>query len=423
MVTTDRIMRDEPRLQADATLAEERAQPAPPQPDRRPPPPPAVQRPRRSRRVWRFVITALILVVVLGGLYAFNQFRQSMIAQYFASNVPPPTPVAGVTATVEDVPQYLQGIGSLKAVHQVTVAPQVDGRVEAILFEAGATVSEGQPLVQLDDDAEQAEVQVYQAQAKLAELNLGRAQELYERRTGPKTTVDENRAQLDQARANMERMQALIGYKVIVAPFSGQLGVRQVDFGQYVSPGSPIATLTDLSRLFVDFTLAESVRSQIVVGQAVTIAVDAFPGRDFAAKVTAIEPQVSTDTRTILVQATMDNPGNVLLPGMFANARVQLPPLKDVVTVPQTAVDYTLYGDSVFLIKESGKDDKGAPVLTVTRAFVETGQRFGNTVAILKGLKAGDMVVASGQLKLNNGAKVTLTDPGTLTPPETPPTY
>ncbi|MBX6321959.1 MAG: efflux RND transporter periplasmic adaptor subunit [Rhodospirillaceae bacterium] len=384
----------------------------------------APARPRRPRRRLRFALTALVLAAIGGALYYFNyHVKPAAIAQFMAANVPPPTPVATVRAVREDVPQYLEAIGSLKAVHQVTVAPEVEGRVEAILFEAGAKVSEGQPLVKLDDDAEQGELAVYQAQARLAEINLRRAMELYERRTGPRTTVDESQAQLDQARGNIRRMQALIEQKVIEAPFSGQLGVRQIEVGQYLSPGAPIATLTDLSRLYVDFTLPEGTRSQLSIGQAVEIRVDAFRDRTFQAKITAIEPQVSTDTRAILVEATLDNPGEILLPGMFANVRVVLPPLTGMITLPATAVDYSLYGDSVFLVTPAGEDGKGNPLYTVKRTFVETGQRFADKVAIVKGLNEGDLVVASGQIKLHNGATVSLSGSDGLTPPETPPTY
>jgi multidrug efflux system membrane fusion protein len=165
-------------------------------------------------------------------------------------------------------------------------------------------------------------------------------------------------------------------------------------------------TLTDLSQLWANFTLPEQVSSQIKVGQAVQIKADAYPGRIFKATVTAIEPQISQQTRTILIQATMDNADHALLPGMFANVQVVLPDAPDLVVVPETAVDYSLYGDAVFVVHEDGKDDKGQPILKVTRTFVTTGDRFDGKVAILTGLKGGERVAASGQLKLNNGAAV-----------------
>jgi membrane fusion protein, multidrug efflux system len=429
MVTTHRIMPDESRLDPGGARAEDPA----PRPGRTDVEHPQREAPgytqghvvpRRSKRRWVFAITALILIVLVGGFYYFNYFVvPAKIAEEMAKHAPPPFVVSGATAAAEDVPQYLEGIGSLKAVHQVTLAPQVEGRVEAILFEAGTKVDEGQPLVQLDDEAEKGDLLVYQAMERLGEVSLQRAQELYGRRTGPKTAVDESQAQRDQARGNIARVQALLDHKVVTAPFSGRIGVRQIEVGQYLSPGTMIATLTDLSQLYVNFTLPESTRSQISLGQAVKIGVDAYPGRVFDAKLTTVEPQVSTDMRQILLQATMDNPGEVLLPGMFASARIVLAPQKSVVTLPQTAVDYSLYGDFVYLLTEAGKDDKGKAIYTAKQTFVKTGQRFENKVAILEGLKPGEMVVSSGQIKLQNGARVQIGDGAPLTPPETPPAY
>jgi multidrug efflux system membrane fusion protein len=183
--------------------------------------------------------------------------------------------------------------------------------------------------------------------------------------------------------------------------------VRQVNVGGYVNPGGALVTLTDLSQLWANFTLPEQVAGQVRVGQDVAIKVDAYPGRLFKAKITAIEPQISQQTRTILVQATLDNPDHALMPGMFANAQVSLPDAPAMVVVPETAVDFSLYGDSVFVVHEE-KDADGKPVLKVTRTFVKTGDKFDGKVAILSGLNAGDRVAASGQLKLNNGTVVTI---------------
>ena len=369
----------------------------------------------------RFIIMAVALAIVFGGLYGFNRFRQHAIAEFFAKNKPPPAPVEASEAKAEAVPRYLSGIGTLAAMHQVTVAPEVGGRVTQIFFQAGAVVKAGDPLVQIYDKTDQADLLNFRAQAKLAEANLTRSRELVGRNFTPQSTVDQNQAQLDEANAGITRVQALISQKLVRAPFDGVLGIRLVDVGQYLSPGSSIVTLTDLSTLYVNFTLPEQTRSQVTVGQAVEVTADAFPGRIFAAKVTAIEPQVGADTRAITVQATMENPENLLLPGMFANARVVLAPQPNVVTVPETAVDFTLYGDSVYLIEENGKNDSGQPVYKATRTFVRTGDRFSNRVAILTGLKPGDRVASSGQLKLTSGASVTVTASNALATPSVVP--
>ncbi|MBX6368909.1 MAG: efflux RND transporter periplasmic adaptor subunit [Rhodospirillales bacterium] len=360
---------------------------------------------------------SLLVLLVLGGLYGFDRFRDQAIADFFAKNQPPPTPVAVAVAKLEDVPRYLPAIGTLAAVRQVTVAPEVAGRVTTISFEAGATVSAGAPLVQLNDKTERADLLALKAQARLAELNLARSRELLERQATAKATVDQQQAQLDEINANIQKTEAQIAYKLIRAPFDGVLGIRQVDIGQFLNAGTPIVTLTDLSRLYVNFTLPEQARPQLAVGQAVEITNDAFPGKVFAAQVTAIEPQVSVETRSIKVQATMENPEHLLLPGMFANVRVVLPPQKDVVTIPETAVDYTLYGNSVFVVREEKSED-GTPALKVVRTPVETGDRFMERVVVLKGVAPGDRVAASGQLKLSNGAPVTIKESSALTVPE-----
>jgi multidrug efflux system membrane fusion protein len=378
--------------------------------------------PGRLRKTIWFVVVALLLGLVFGGFYAFDRMRSQMTAQFFATMKPPPTPVAAATATARDMPRYLGAVGSLYAVHQVMVAPEVGGRVTQIFFQAGATVQAGDPLLQLNDKPEQGDLANFRAQARVAELNLGRSRELVTRQFTPQATVDQNTAILEQAQASIARTQAVIAQKQIRAPFAGQLGIRQVEVGQFLNAGGAVVTLTNLDTLYANFTLPEQSRSQLSVGQTVQVKVDAYPGRAFEAKLTTIEPQVVAETRTIKLQATLDNADHRLLPGMFANLAVVLPAEPNVVTVPETAVDYSLYGDAVFVIKEDGKDDKGQPILKVVRTFVKTGERFDNRVAILSGLAPGDRVAASGQLKLANGATVVINDSDSLKTPTVVPT-
>jgi multidrug efflux system membrane fusion protein len=377
-------------------------------------------KPTRRKTTRRMVIMVIALLVVGGALYGFNEFRKQAIANYFASNVPPPTEVAAAKAQVQPMPRYLEGIGSLVAVHQVTVAPQLAGRVTGIMFESGAQVKQGDLLVQLDDAVEKGDLLNYQAVARLAEANLRRNRMLAKQDFATQATIDQYQSQLDQARAGIAKTEAQIAQKRIVAPFSGVLGVRRIDLGQYLQAGTPVVTLTDLDTLYANFTLPEQNRGSVVVGQAVEIRVDAFPDRVFEAKVTAIEPQIDPQTRTMKVQATLNNPGRVLLPGMYANARVVLPPMPDVVMVPETAVDYSAYGESVYVIREEGKSPDGKPVLKAVQTFVQTGTRHNGMVAILSGVKPGEMVVKSGQVKLHNGAAVSIGKDQALTIPAKP---
>jgi membrane fusion protein, multidrug efflux system len=373
----------------------------------------------RPKTVRWFVIMVLLLAVVLGGLYGFNRFRTQAISNFFAHNKPPPVQISAVVVESQSVPRFAPGIGSLTAVHQVTINPEVGGRVTKIFFEPGQAVKAGDPLVQLNDAPDRGDLANYEAQARLAQISLLRSQMLHKNNFASQETVDQNQSQLDEARAQILKTDAIIAQKLIRAPFSGQLGVRQIDLGQYLTAGAAIVTLTDLSTLYVNFTLPSQMRPQISVGQQVNVTSDAYPGRIFTAKITTIEPQISPDTRTIEVQATMPNPGDALLPGMFVDAAVVLPPQLDTMVVPETAVEYTLYGDSVYVIRQDGKDTKGNPVLRAVRTPVKTGTRWDDKVAILSGLKPGERIVAAGQVKVQNGVQVAVTG----SPPPQPPTH
>ena len=367
-----------------------------------PPVPPA----SRRKALWVGGM-ALLMALLLGLLYAFNSFRSHAIADFFAHSRPPPAIVAMTVAERQSVPHYLGGIGSIAAVHQVTIASQVGGAVTQILFTAGQDVTAGQPLVQLDDGPEQGDLKNFEAQQRYDALTLKRNQELATKQAVAQSTVDQSQSLLDQANAGIAKTKALIAQKLIRAPFAGRLGVRLVEVGQYVAPGTAMVSLTDLSRLYINFTLPEQTAASLTAGQEVEIGVDAYPEQRFKAKINAIEPQVTADTRTIKLQAVMDNPEGKLLPGMFANVRVLLPARPDVITVPETAVENTLYGDSVYVVEPEGSDDKGQPLLKAKRVPVTTGEHVGGRVAILSGVKAGDRVVALGQNKvLFDGAAV-----------------
>ncbi|MBV9553199.1 MAG: efflux RND transporter periplasmic adaptor subunit [Alphaproteobacteria bacterium] len=376
--------------------------------------------PTPAKRRRRFVIVGLLLALVLGGLYGFNTWRQSMIHSYLTSMKPPPAQISAVAATSEAVPHFASGIGSLAAVRQVTVMPEVGGRITEIDFESGAHVKAGDKLVQINDAPDLGDLANYQAQARWAQVSLQRAQSLAKVQFGPQANVDQWQSQLDEAKAQIDKTQAIIAQKEIRAPFAGRLGVRQINLGQFLNPGAAIVSLTDLSTLYVNFTLPTQLAPQIAVGQKVELTADAFPGRKFEAKITTIEPQISASTRTIAVQATMPNPDEALLPGMFVNAAVVLPDQAPEVVLPETAVDYTLYGDSVYLIRQDGTDGDGKPILTAHRTPVTTGLRWNNKVAVLSGLKPGDQVVAAGQNKVQDNARVTVTGNAPPQPPANP---
>ena len=380
----------------------------------------AAKRPVRMG-LW-FVIVGVLLAALVGGLVWFNHFRSEMIKQFFANNKPPPTSVTVVEAKSEQIPNLLTAVGDLAAVHQVNVTSDVSGRITDIMFTAGASVKADSPLLQLFDGPEQGDLASFKAQATGASLALDRAKQLAARQFGPQSTVDAAQATYDQANAGIAKTEALISQKLVRAPFDGELGVRRVEVGQYLSAGTQIVTLTDLSMLYANFTVPEKASAALKVGQTVRLSVDAYPGRTFDGKITTIEPQILADTRNIRVQATIANPDHILKPGMFTTTTVVLPDKPPVITVPETAVDYTLYGDSVFLITEKKSDD-GKTSLSAVRTFVRTGDRVDGHAEILEGLKSGDRVVAVGQLKLQSGAAVAIsTDPPPPIPAK-PPRY
>src|SRR6267154_1489766 len=377
---------------------------------------------RPVRMVRWFIIVGLLLTLLVGGLVGFNAFRSKMIAQFFANNKPPASNVSIAEAKPEVIPNLLTAVGDLAAVHQVNVTTDVSGRITAIMFTAGSTVQAGSPLVQLFDGPDQGDLASFKAQATVAQLSLDRAKQLAARQFGPQATVDTAQAAFDQAQAGIAKTEAIISQKMVRAPFDGELGVRHVEVGQFLTAGTQIVSLTDLSELYANFTVTEKDSGNLKVGQTVRVKVDAYPGRTFEGKISTIEPQIATDTRNIRVQATIANPDHILKPGMFATTTVVLPDKEPVVTIPETAVDYTLYGDSVFLITEK-KEEDGKTSLTAVRSFVQTGNRIEGRAEILKGLKPGDRVVAVGQLKLQSGSAVSISADPPPPIPAKPPRY
>jgi multidrug efflux system membrane fusion protein len=355
----------------------------------------------------RFIIVGLFATLLFAGLFGFGVFKEKMMAKVFASMAPPPAPVSVIVAKSEPVPRLLEGIGTLQSVRQVTVSPEVGGRVTGISFEAGSLVKAGDLLIQLNDEPEQGDLTRFKAQASLAQINLERSKKLVDV-ASTRSQLDQFRGQLGDAQGGIERTNAIIAQKRITAPFDGELGIRQVNLGQYLNPGDPVVTLTDRSNLYVNFSLPEQTLSQLAVGQNVHLGVDAWPGKVFEAKINAIEPQVGIDTRTVNVQAQFSNPDGLLSPGMYAKAIVVLPPGPPRIILPETAIDFTIYGDSVYVVRDKAAENGQPAGMVADRVYVKSGTRFDGKVAILEGVKEGDRVVTSGQIKLSTGTPVTL---------------
>jgi membrane fusion protein, multidrug efflux system len=326
-----------------------------------------------------------------------------MIKKYLASQGAPPQTVSTMKAVVQEWQPRIEAVGSLRAVNGADLSAQVAGIVAAIHFKSGADVKEGDPLLDLMAADDVAKLQSLQANAALARITYERDLRQFKAQAVSQQTVDADEQNLKSLQAQVTEQQATVNYKFIRAPFAGHLGIRQVDLGQYLSAGTTIVTLQSLDPIFVDFTLPQQQLNQIKPGQSVNITVDTYAGVTFTGEIAAVNSKVDTATRNVQVRATIKNPDHKLLPGMFATVEITTGTGQSHVTLPQTAIAYNPYGDTVYLVEEHGKNAQGQPALIAHQAFVTTGSTRGDQVAILTGVKAGDTVVTTGQVKLHNG--------------------
>ncbi|MBK1648593.1 efflux RND transporter periplasmic adaptor subunit [Rhabdochromatium marinum] len=358
----------------------------------------------------RILLVFIVVAIVIGGL-GFFKYRQIQGEMAMFSQ---PQPPATVTATrVEAVtwqPQ-LRAVGTLRAVQGVMVSNQVTGQIEQILFESGDMVTQGQALVQLDTEVDEADLAGLEATRALAETQLKRNRRLLADRAVSQGDFDEASASLQQSEAAVAAKRALIEKKTIRAPFAGQLGIRQVNLGQYLAAGSSIVALEALDPVYVDYALPERELAQVAVGQGVEVRVAAYPGQLFTGTIRAISPAVNQATRNVQVRAQLGNPDHLLRPGMFAKVATLLPQQDQVLTLPREAITFNTYGDSVFIIQPGEGEQEGQSV--VQRRQVQTGSVRNARVEVLSGLTEGDQVVATGQVKLRNGAAVSITDDST----------
>ena len=354
----------------------------------------------------RMIIMLTLTGLVLGAVFGFQAFKSVMIAKFMATLSNPPQTVSTTIAASQEWRSQLEAVGSLRAVNGANLSGQVAGIVSAVHFESGADVKKGDLLLELQAEDDKAHLDALKATASLARITFERDSSLVKTNAVSQQTVDTDKGNLANAEALVAQQQALVDYKSIAAPFSGRLGIRQVDLGQYLAAGTTIVTLQQLDPIFVDFYLPQQALAQIKVGQEVTGKVDTYPNKTFVGQIAAINSLVDTTTRNVQVRATMQNHENLLLPGMFATIEIDTSAPQKFVTLPQTAIAYNSYGNIVYLIDEKGKDDKGQPRLAARQTFVTTGATRGDQVAVLSGVKDGDVVVTAGQIKLRNGSPV-----------------
>lgn len=402
-----------------------------------------------NKRMSRMV---LALAIVFGGIFIFNAIRSFLIKRFFANFEPPAVSVSSVIAKARSWHPDISAVGNFEAISGVEINAETAGKIIAIHFNSGQYVPKDAPLIDLDDRVEQATLQFNQAELTLQKINYQRQLDLSKRGATPSSSVDEARAKLLQAQANVDKTQAEIAHKHLTAPFAGRVGIRQVNMGQYVTPGqTDVVTLQSLDPLYLKFYLPEQLLPQLHINQAITFAVEQYPGVLFEGIITALNAKVDINTHNIELQArlancpteAMNSPQTSPLvtlkkqtfnrkpviscntslntekkitdfgftPGMFASIEVEQPPIENVIVLPTTAISYSLYGDSVYVIeqdKDHPKDKQGQDILRVKRVFVKTGDQKGNYTVITSGVTTGQVVVSSGELKLQDGTRIVI---------------
>lgn len=355
----------------------------------------------------RMLFMLAVVALVLGGL-GFVKFRQIKTAIAMgASFQPPPTAVTTIIAKQETWPPTLNIIGTVAAIHGVTISADLPGTVDKIHFESGQWVHEGDILVELDTRQERAQLAEMEAQSELAKINYGRTQQLVQQGVLAKTEFDNANSQQKVTEGQVAEIKATIARKTIRAPFSGILGIRQVNLGQYLAAGAPIVSLQSLNPIYVNFGVPQGTTDKLNIGRTVRVTNDELAGVSFNGKINAFDSVVDESTRNIQVQATLANPGNRLRPGMFVRVALPLGASQQVIALPASAINYAPYGDSVYIVTDM-KDPKGNSYRGVRQQVVRLQGTRGDQVGVVSGVNPGDEVVTSGVFRLRNGAAVVI---------------
>ncbi len=361
-----------------------------------------------SQTTKRMIIMLVIAGVVIGLIVGFQTFKGIMIKKYFASAASPPQTVSTTVAKTEEWQPSISAVGSLRAVEGADLSLEVAGIVDEITFTSGQDVKAGTVLMRLRADSDTARLRSLEASAELAATTFERNRKQFEAKAISQAALDVDAANLKSARAAAEEQRATVAKKVLKAPFGGRVGVRSVDVGQYLNPGTAIVTLQSLDPIYADFYLPQQQAARIEVGQKTIVKVDSDAPEALEGKITAVNPKVDASTRNVLVRATLRNPSGKLLPGTSVSISVDTGKPQRYVTLPQTAITFNPYGDTVYLAKDNGKDEQGKPKLKAQQTFVVTGPKRGDQIAVFEGVKEGDQVITAGQQKLQNDTPLTI---------------
>jgi membrane fusion protein (multidrug efflux system) len=368
----------------------------------------------RKAMIRPLIIMAVAVALILGGIFAWQSFMAKMMSKYMGAAATAPQTVSSIAAAEDKWQSRLQATGSLRAVRGADLSAQASGIVDEIHFDSGNDVPAGKLLLRLRPTDDYPLLQQLEAAAELAGQNYKRDQEQFAAQAISQAVIDSDVATLKTARAQVAAQHALIEQKVVTAPFAGRLGIRQVDLGQYLAAGTAIVTLQALDPILIDFYLPQQALSQINIGQPVSALIDTYPGKSFKGVIEAINSKVDAASRNVEIRASFHNADRRLLPGMYAAVSIDAGAETAQVTLPQTAITYNPYGDTVFVVEQAGTDEKGKPRSIVKQRFVKLGATRGDQVAVLSGIKAGEIVVTGGQMKLRNGSTVTINN--SLTP-------
>jgi membrane fusion protein (multidrug efflux system) len=352
------------------------------------------------------VILLVVAAVILGGIFAWHAFIGKMMKKGMAAGASAPQTVSTAVAAMTSWQARTQAIGSLRAVRGADLAAQASGVVDEIRFQSGSEVAAGAILLRLKPNDDPAKLAQLEAAAALAEQTYKRDLEQFAAQAISQAVLDTDVSTLKSARAQVAGQQALIDEKTITAPFAGKLGIRQIDEGQYLTAGTAVVTLQALDPILIDFYVPQQALAQLKVGQAVAATVDTYPGVRFAGVISSVNSKVDLASRNVQVRASFGNADHRLVPGMYATVEIDSGAATNEITLPQTAITYNPYGDTVFIVQRNGTDEHGKPKSTVQQRFVQLGATRGDQVTVRSGIAAGDVVVTGGQLKLRNGSPV-----------------
>ncbi len=362
----------------------------------------------RGSMTLRMIIMLVIFGAIAGGIYGFRAYGAAQGAKFMAAMQNPPQVVSTTKVDKQSWQANLSAVGSLRAVNGTDLAFETSGIVDTLNFNSGDDVKAGQTLITLRLDDSSGKLDSLKAQEELAEITIARDEKQFKAQAVAQATLDADNANLKNLKAQIAQQQALIDERTIKAPFSGHLGIRLVDLGQYVSSGTTVVTLQALDPIYADFYLPQQNLQQLKLKQPVDLKIDAYPGRSFTGDIVAINPKVDATNRNILIRAALKNPKHELLPGMYGSVQIAADVPQDFLTVPQTAVTFNPYGSTVFLVVD--KDSKGAAGLFAKQTFIKTGATRGDQIQVLSGVSDGDLVVTSGQGKLHNDTPVKIND-------------